>query len=151
MGPIGFSLTHDTQKKNEDTRKRLMDALQKTFRPEFLNRVDDIIVFNQLGKAEIEQIVEIQLRGLRAQLAEKQITLELTSAAHEALITEGYDPSYGARPMKRAIQRLLQDPLAMRLLNGDFQAGDTVVADSVDGRPELQFEKKVNQTAPVEA
>ncbi|HYM09105.1 MAG TPA: ATP-dependent chaperone ClpB [Bryobacterales bacterium] len=150
MGPIGFSLTHDTQKKNEDARKRLLDALQKAFRPEFLNRVDDIIVFNKLGKAEIEQIIDLQLRALRAQLAEKQLTVEVTPAAREALIAEGYDPNYGARPMKRAIQRLFQDPLALRLLSGEFQAGDAIIADAVDGRPELRFEKKVREKETVE-
>jgi len=79
---------------------------------------------------------------LRAQLAEKKLTLELTDAARELLMKEGYDPNYGARPMKRAIQRLIQDPLALRLLNGDFGPGDTVVADAMDGKPELQFEKR---------
>ncbi len=150
MGPIGFSLTHDTQKKNEQTRHRLLDALQKAFRPEFLNRIDDIIIFNKLGKPEISQITEMQLRTLRAQLAEQQITLELTDAARDVLMAEGYDPNYGARPMKRTIQRLLGDPLALRLLNGDFQAGDTVVADIADGRPELRFEKKVAEKVAVE-
>ncbi len=142
LGPIGFSLTHDTQKKTEDARKRLLDALQKSFRPEFLNRIDDIIVFNKLGEAEIEQIIEMQLGALRTQLAEKKLTLELTASARELLMKEGYDPNYGARPLKRALQRLIQDPLALHLLNGDFQAGDTVVADAVDGKPELHFEKR---------
>jgi len=141
MGPIGFSLTHDTQKKNDDARKKLLSALQQTFRPEFLNRIDDIIVFNRLGKAEIEQIIDIQLRVLRAQLAEQRITLELTPQARELIIAEGYDPNYGARPMKRAIQRLVQDPLAFKLLNGDFQPGDAILAHAVEGRPELRFEK----------
>ena len=142
MGPIGFSLTHDTARENEDARKRLMEALQKTFRPEFLNRIDDIIVFNKLGRAEIEQIIEMQLHALRAQLGDKRIRLELTTEARAALLEEGYDPTYGARPMRRAIQRLLQDPLALQLLNGDFQAGDTVVAARVPGRGELRFKKK---------
>ena len=76
-------------------------------------------------------------------MAEQEITLELTDAAREVLMTEGYDPNFGARPMKRAIQRLIQDPLATRLLAGDFAAGDTVVADAVEGKHELQFEKRV--------
>ncbi len=143
MGPIGFSVTHDTDHKHEDARKKLLDALQRTFRPEFLNRIDDVIVFNQLGKAEIEQIIDLQLQQLRAQLAEKQVTLELTAQARELLMAEGYDPQYGARPMRRAIQRLLQDPLAMALLDSKFQAGDTVVADAAPGGVhELRFEKK---------
>jgi len=142
IGPIGFSLTHDTRKKTEDARKHLMDSLQKTFRPEFLNRIDDIIVFNQLGKKELVEIIELQLRGLRAQLGEQGIGLELAPAAREMVIAEGYDPAYGARPMRRAIQRLLQDPLAMKLLDGEFQAGDMVVAEAAEGGKELRFEKK---------
>ncbi|MBI3694657.1 MAG: AAA family ATPase, partial [Acidobacteria bacterium] len=149
MGPIGFSLTHDTQKKNEDARKRLLDALQKTFRPEFLNRIDDIIVFNKLGKAEISQIIDMQLRRLRTQLAEKQITLELAESARETLMAEGYDPNYGARPMSRAIQRLIQDPLALRLLSGEFHAGDSIVVEGTPGKAELRFEKKVPVEVPV--
>ena len=140
MGPIGFSLTHDTQKKNQDARKQLLDAMQKTFRPEFLNRIDDIIVFSALERAQIGQILEMQLGALRHQLGEQQITLELTEEAREAVMTEGYDPHYGARPMRRAIQRLLQDPLALRLLAGDFSPGDTVLADA-DGK-QLKFEVK---------
>ena len=143
LGPIGFSLTHDQDKKNEDARKRLLDSLERTFRPEFLNRIDDIIVFSHLGKPELRKIIEIQLGALRAQLAQQEVTLELTDAAREVLMAEGYDPNFGARPMKRALQRLIQDPLAMRLLAGDFAAGDTVVADAVEGKHELQFEKKV--------
>jgi ATP-dependent Clp protease ATP-binding subunit ClpA len=151
IGPIGFSLTHDTQKKNADARKRLLDALQKTFRPEFLNRVDDIIVFNQLSEADILEILELQLTGVRAQLAEKQLTLELSDAARDLLMTEGYDPIYGARPMRRAIQRLVQDPLALRLLAGEFQPGDTILADIAAVPHELRFERQaaVAEEVPV--
>jgi len=142
MGPIGFSLTHDTQKKNEDTRKKLMGALQQTFRPEFLNRIDDIIVFNKLEKPELEKIIDMQLAALRLQLAEQRIVLELTPQAREAVLAEGYDANFGARPMKRAIQRMIQDPLALHMLNGDFGPGDTVVVDSEEGSATLRFGKK---------
>ena len=139
-GPIGFSVTHDTSRGTADARKRLMDALQKTFRPEFLNRIDDIIVFNKLEKPEIDRIIDLQLKTLRAQLAEKQLTIEFTAEAREKLMEEGYDPQYGARPMRRAIQRLIQDPLALALLDGKFAAGDTVVADAAgEGKPGLRF------------
>ncbi len=148
IGPIGFSLTHDTQKKTQDARKRLMDALQQTFRPEFLNRIDDIIVFNQLSREDLAQILELQLRNLRRQLAEKQLSLELTEGARDLILAEGYDPAYGARPMRRAVQRLVQDPLALRLLSGDFQAGDTIVADAAAGGKELRFERKVPVEVP---
>jgi len=105
------------------------EALRTYFKPEFLNRIDDIIVFKSLGKEEISQIIDIQLGLLRKYLAERKITLDLTPAARDALFQEGYDPSFGARPLKRAIQRLIADPLAMKLLDGEIQAGEHVLAD----------------------
>jgi ATP-dependent Clp protease ATP-binding subunit ClpB len=105
------------------------DALRQHFKPEFLNRIDDIIVFKSLGKEEITKIVDIQLESLRNHLADRKITLELSSAARDALFKEGYDPAFGARPLKRAIQKLLADPLALKILEGDIQPGDHVVAD----------------------
>jgi ATP-dependent Clp protease ATP-binding subunit ClpB len=105
------------------------DALRQHFKPEFLNRIDDIIVFKSLGKEEIAKIVDIQLESLRNHLADRKITLELTLAARDALFKEGYDPAFGARPLKRAIQKLLADPLALKILEGDIQPGDHIVAD----------------------
>ena len=105
------------------------ETLRQHFKPEFLNRIDDIIVFRRLGEEEIAKIIDIQLDGLRKHLADRKVTLELTSAAREALFKEGYDPSFGARPLKRAIQKLLADPLALKILEGDVQPGDHVVAD----------------------
>ncbi|HYR45247.1 MAG TPA: ATP-dependent chaperone ClpB [Terriglobia bacterium] len=105
------------------------DALREHFKPEFLNRIDDIIVFKSLGKEEIARIVDIQLETLRKHLADRKITLELTPAAREALFREGYDPAFGARPLKRAIQKLLADPLALKILDGEIQPGEHVVAD----------------------
>jgi ATP-dependent Clp protease ATP-binding subunit ClpB len=109
------------------------DALRAHFKPEFLNRIDDIIIFKSLGKEEISRIIEIQLETLRKHLADRKITLELTPAAREALFNEGYDPSFGARPLKRAIQKLLADPLAMKLLDGEIQSGEHVMADATRG------------------
>ena len=111
-----------------------MEAVRAHFRPELLNRIDDIVIFQALGLAEIKEIVEIQLRGLRVRLAERKIDLELTEAAREQLAREGFDPVYGARPLKRAIQREIVQPLAMRLLRADFRDGDTVVLDARDGK-----------------
>jgi len=112
----------------------IREALRAHFKPEFLNRIDDIIIFKSLGKEEIVKIIDIQLESLRNHLADRKITLEMTPAAREALFKEGYDPAFGARPLKRAIQKLLADPLALRILEGDIQAGDHVVADvSRDG------------------
>ena len=96
----------------------------RLFRPEFLNRIDDIVMFQPLGKEQIERIIELQMQHVVKLLAERQIALELTPAAKTLLFREGYDPAYGARPMKRAIQRLIQDPLALKILDGEVQPGD---------------------------
>jgi len=114
------------------------DALRAHFKPEFLNRIDDIIIFKSLGKEELSRIIEIQLETLRKHLADRKITLELTPAARQALFNEGYDPSFGARPLKRAIQKLLADPLALKLLDGEIQSGEHVMADATRAG-ELEF------------
>jgi ATP-dependent Clp protease ATP-binding subunit ClpB len=113
--------------------------LRRHFRPEFLNRVDDIIVFRPLGEEEIGRIVDLQLARLESLLADRKLGLRITPAARAAVVEEGYDPAYGARPLKRAIQRLIQNPLALRVLEGEFQDGDTVVIDRADGSPQLAF------------
>src|SRR2546425_180742 len=109
------------------------EALRQHFKPEFLNRIDDIITFKSLGKEEIARIIDIQLETLREYLAERKISLELTPAAREALFREGYDPAFGARPLKRAIQKLLANPLALKILEGTVETGEHIVAD-VDRR-----------------
>jgi ATP-dependent Clp protease ATP-binding subunit ClpB len=119
---------------------QVMGALRQHFRPEFLNRVDDIIVFRPLGKGEIEHIINLQLARLEKLLADRKLSLELTPEAREILATEGYDPAFGARPLKRAIQRLLQNPLAMAVLEGRFSEGDHIVV-GVDPKGELTFVK----------
>jgi ATP-dependent Clp protease ATP-binding subunit ClpB len=118
---------------------RSPDALRDVFRPEFLNRIDEIIEFQPLSREQLAEIVELQLERVRVRLAERGISIELTDAAKEALVEAGWDPTYGARPLKRAIQRLVENPLALRLLEGDFAEGDTVRVDAIDG--ELSFEK----------
>ena len=115
------------------------DALRAHFRPEFINRVDDIIYFHALDQQHIKLIVEIQLSGLVKRLEDRKIKIQLTDAAKDFLVREGYDPIYGARPLKRALQRRLLDPLALKVLDGAFHDGDTVLVDA--GRDELQFEK----------
>jgi ATP-dependent Clp protease ATP-binding subunit ClpB len=122
---------------------RSVDDLRERFRPEFLNRVDEIVAFQPLSRDQIAVIVEHQLERLRERLAERGITLELTDAAKEALADAGWDPAYGARPLKRAIQRLVENPLALRLLEGDFADGDSLRVDAVDG--ELVFERAGNR------
>ncbi|MGH7652295.1 MAG: ATP-dependent chaperone ClpB [Gemmatimonadaceae bacterium] len=119
---------------------QVTNALRQHFRPEFLNRVDDIIIFRPLGKAEIEHIIDLQLTRLERLLADRKLTLALTQEAREVLATEGYDPAFGARPLKRAIQRLLQNPLALAVLEGKFTEGDHIVVDR-DPKGELTFRK----------
>jgi ATP-dependent Clp protease ATP-binding subunit ClpB len=110
--------------------RRVDEALRAHFKPEFLNRVDETIVFHQLQREHLGHIVEIQLARVRALLADRRIELEVTPAAQDLLAEKGYDPHYGARPLKRVIQRLVQDPLAMRILEGEFPEGSKVVVDS---------------------
>jgi ATP-dependent Clp protease ATP-binding subunit ClpB len=122
-----------------EIRARVLDEMRSHFRPEFLNRVDDIIVFHALGKQELRTIIDIQFRGLVKRLEDRKIHIELSDKAKDIIIEEGYDPTYGARPLKRTIQRRILDPLAMRVLQGDFREGDTV---RIDGRgSELVFSK----------
>jgi ATP-dependent Clp protease ATP-binding subunit ClpB len=118
----------------EQIRARVMDAVRAHFRPELLNRIDEIVIFRPLGMAEISQIVDIQLRSLRARLAERKIELVLTPAAKEFIAREGFDPVYGARPLKRTIQKEIVQPLAMKLLQGEFRDGDTIEVDVIGDR-----------------
>jgi ATP-dependent Clp protease ATP-binding subunit ClpB len=113
----------------ERARAEAMDALRDSFRPEFINRIDEIVIFNPLGKDQLERIVDLMLRGVEQLLAERKITFELTPAAKELLVREGYDPAYGARPLRRTIQRLIQDPLAMQILDGKVLPGDHILVD----------------------
>jgi ATP-dependent Clp protease ATP-binding subunit ClpB len=118
---------------------RDLDALRAHFRPEFINRIDEIVFFHSLEREHIRQIIEIQLRNLLKRLEDRKITVELTDAAKDFLVREGYDPVYGARPLKRALQRRLLDPLALRVLDGAFREGDTVVVNLAGD--ELSFTK----------
>jgi len=121
----------------KDLESRVMAALRDAFKPEFLNRIDEIIIFNSLGREQIKSIVEIQLRRLRQNLAARKMALEITDAAKALLADKGYDPVYGARPLKRTIQRLIQDPLAIKILEGEFKEGDGVKVDA--NRDSLAF------------
>ena len=125
---------------DETVRRQVNDALHEHFRPEFLNRVDEIIFFHALSRSHLTAIVEIQLRLLAARLEDRKVDLKLTDAAKAHFVDEGFDPTFGARPLKRTIQRRVLDPLAMRILEGEFGEGDHVVIDAVEG--ELTFTKK---------
>jgi ATP-dependent Clp protease ATP-binding subunit ClpB len=122
---------------SEGTRRQVLDVLRSQFRPEFLNRVDEIIVFHALSREEMRSIIDIQLRGLTRRLEDRKIRVELSERARDVLIEEGYDPTYGARPLKRVIQRRVLDPLAVRVLQGEIHEGDTVEIDAVGA--DLQF------------
>ncbi len=124
---------------DEAARERVMEALRAHFRPEFLNRVDEVVIFEPLKKSDLHHIVDIQLGRLRKLLEDRKLTLEMTEAAKSFLGEHGYDPVYGARPLKRAIQKYLQDPLALKVLSGEYQPGDTVQVDA--GKGELRFSK----------
>jgi ATP-dependent Clp protease ATP-binding subunit ClpB len=118
---------------------RTAESMREYFRPEFLNRIDEIVEFRPLTREQLGEIVELQLGQLRERLAARGLGLELTDEAKELVSDAGWDPTYGARPLKRAIQRLIENPLALRLLEGDFAEGDTVRVDVEDG--ELVFTK----------
>ncbi len=148
---IGSAYLHDlaTPEKITEAHDLVMEAVRTHFKPEFLNRVDDIIIFNPLGKEQLAKIVELRLEDLRKLLAERKISLELTPAAKELVFTEGYDPNYGARPLKRSIQRLIQDPLAMKILDGEVLHGDHVIVDVDKKKQQLTFKvaKRVGEPA----
>ena len=133
-----FELSEKDPKK---ARELAMGALRELFRPEFLNRIDDIVMFSPLGRGQIERIVELQLRNVVRLLAERKITLTLTPAAKTLLFREGYDPAYGARPMKRAIQRLIQDPLALKILDSEVHPGDDITVDADPNADAMRFER----------
>jgi ATP-dependent Clp protease ATP-binding subunit ClpC len=143
---LGFAVSRDEAKTQEEAYKemkeKLLAELKRTFRPEFLNRVDGIMVFKALTKEEIKRIVDLELNKVRKRLEEQQIELEVSDAAKEHLAKEGYDTNFGARPLKRVIQRLVEDPLSEGLLAGEFQEGDTVLADLEDGEVELHVVEK---------
>ncbi len=124
---------------------RSADQLREVFRPEFLNRIDELVEFHALSRDQLGEIVELQLQRLRQRLAERSLSLELTPAAKEAVAEAGWDPTYGARPLKRALQRLVENPLALRLLEGDFVDGDTILVDARDDG--LAFEKAATVAA----
>jgi ATP-dependent Clp protease ATP-binding subunit ClpB len=129
----------DANGQDEGVKRQVMDALRAHFRPEFLNRVDEIIIFHALTRKQMRTIIDIQLRGLMKRLEDRKIRVELTDRAKDALIAEGYDPVYGARPLKRTIQRSVLDPLALRVLEGEFREGTVVRIDAPRG--ELEFTK----------
>jgi ATP-dependent Clp protease ATP-binding subunit ClpB len=125
-------ITEDESSENRS--RKVMDALRQHFRPEFLNRVDDIIIFDRLKEDDLKKIVEIQLARLTKRLEQQKIKLELSDSAKAFIAREGHDPVYGARPLKRAIQKFILDPLSMDILEGKFREGQTIRADEKGGK-----------------
>jgi ATP-dependent Clp protease ATP-binding subunit ClpC len=136
---LGFQASEDTESNYDRMKVKVNDELKQHFRPEFLNRIDEIIIFQPLTRAQMRSIIDIQLHGLMKRLEERKIRIELSDRAKDLIIEEGYDPTYGARPLKRTLQRQVLDPLAMRVLQGDFREGDTVRVDVSGGK--LQFSR----------
>jgi ATP-dependent Clp protease ATP-binding subunit ClpB len=132
----------DAEARAKLVRAAVMEEVQRSFRPEFINRLDEIVVFHRLEKGELEKIVDIQLQALARRLTRRDLTIDVSKAARELIGELGWDPQYGARPLKRAIQRYLEDPLAQKLLAGEFGPGDVIAADrTADGQ--IKFERKM--------
>jgi ATP-dependent Clp protease ATP-binding subunit ClpC len=154
--PLGFAVSEDeTGITYDDMKGRIMGELKKVFRPEFLNRIDDVIVFHKLQKEEIKQIVELLLLRIRASMAERELQLELTGEAKDLLVEKGWDPAMGARPLRRAIQRYIEDPLADFVLREQVTPGATIVVDPAPegeddaGEVRLSIVKPKKQKTPV--
>ncbi len=142
---IGSQWIRDLAGNDEEMRKRVTEALQAHFRPEFLNRIDEIIIFNSLGMEEIKKIVDLQIERLRSRLKEKGLDIELTERAKEYLAREGFDPAFGARPLRRTIEKRIQNPLALKLLEGEFTEGDLVEVDLDPESASLTFSKAISE------
>src|ERR1700694_4847777 len=132
----------------ERARKEAFEALRQAFRPEFINRIDEIVLFNPLGHEQLDKIVDLELAKVMRLLAERKVRIELTPAARELIVREGYDPAYGARPLRRTVQRLVQDPLAMRILDGSVLPGDLVSVDVDPNSDSMRFERVEEKAAP---
>jgi ATP-dependent Clp protease ATP-binding subunit ClpB len=136
------------ERDSKQMRDRLMDALRRTFRPEFLNRIDETVVFRSLSLEDIQRIVDIQLQDLQKRLADRKITIELTAEAKKVLAERGYDPVFGARPLKRTIQRMVENPLALEILAGKFKEGDQIMVDLARDRETFTFRKEAAVAQP---
>src|SRR5215469_1908480 len=137
----------------EEASKQVMNQLHTHFKPEFLNRVDDVIIFRPLGKDQLVKIIDLRLEDVRRLLADRKISLELSEAAKDLLFAQGYDPNFGARPLKRAIQKLIQDPLALKILDGEILHGDHVIvdADKKGGKMSFEVSPRVGQKQPAKS
>jgi len=149
-GPaIGFAARPDEKMTYDKMKERVIEELKRSFRPEFLNRIDEVIVFHSLSREDVKNIVDLMMKRVREQLKSKDLDIELSDAVKELLAEKGYDPALGARPLRRTIQQMVEDPLSEKLLYKEFRAGQTVIVDVRDG--EITFEAPVSpDTPPVE-
>jgi ATP-dependent Clp protease ATP-binding subunit ClpC len=144
-GTLGFVRTSDGDEEARENKKKIEEGLRRTFRPEFLNRIDEVIIFHTLTREHMEQIVDLQMQEIRERLLERGISVDLTTAARKWLAREGYDPAFGARPLRRTLQRHVESPLSKRILRGEFEAGDHVLVELQGAEGEEQslvFEKQ---------
>jgi ATP-dependent Clp protease ATP-binding subunit ClpB len=148
---LGSREIQSAEGNEQQAKEAVIMVLRDHFKPEFLNRIDDIVVFRQLTRDQIAQIIDVQLEKLRKNLEERGITLELDDSARDLIVAEGYDPVYGARPLKRAIQTLIQNPLAVRLLKGEIASGQTVRISADDGEMKFAPIEGVQKAATTEA
>ena len=146
-GRLGFLPSTNGDEEARESKKKVEDGLRRTFRPEFLNRIDEIIIFHTLTLEHMVQIVDLQMKEIRDRLEERGVTVELTEAAREWLAQKGHDPAFGARPLRRTLQRYLESPLSKRLLQGEFEAGDKILA-TVGDDDDLAFSKQ--ESGPAE-
>ncbi|MDW8328094.1 MAG: AAA family ATPase [Anaerolineales bacterium] len=149
-GTLGFLRRGEDGAAEDQNNEKIERALKSTFRPEFLNRIDEIITFKPLSLADMEKIVDIQMKDIQERLSESGLTVKLTEAARRWLAREGYDPQFGARPLRRALQKHVESPLSMRMLQGEVKSGDTVVVDYVEGEG-LKFRREEPIPVPVDA
>ena len=144
-GTLGFLRSSDGDEEDRESKKKIEEGLRRTFRPEFLNRIDEVIIFHTLSREHMEQIVDLQMKEIRERLLERGISVDLALAARKWLAQEGYDPAFGARPLRRTLQRHVESPLSKRILRGEFEAGDHVLVELQEGdgkEPGLTFEKQ---------
>jgi ATP-dependent Clp protease ATP-binding subunit ClpC len=150
-GPgIGFAAHPDEKVTYDKMKERVLEELKRSFRPEFLNRIDEVIVFHSLTRENVKAIVDLLMRRIREQLKAKDVEIELTDSAKDLLAEKGYDPSLGARPLRRTLQRLVEDPLSEKLLWKEFKAGETVIVDARDSEIAFEHTPVPPDTPPVE-
>jgi ATP-dependent Clp protease ATP-binding subunit ClpC len=149
-GTLGFSPGGNQEVTYEKMKDRVIEELKRSFRPEFLNRIDEVIVFRSLSREHVKAIVDLMIRRVEGQLKSKDLDIELTDGAKELLAEKGYDPALGARPLRRTIQRMVEDPLSEKLLYKEFTAGQTIIVDARDGDIVFDAAAPPPDTPPVE-